>query len=199
MKNTGLIKFLLIIFIGYALFNYNKIAFNNSKNEIIEQAKFAKSVIEEAGKVKQPDVSIVQGANASDLEKTLGSYVSKVASTPKIKGLLEHIQKKQQDHKMRLDEIKKNGVYLLDVKAGTGDPAKKADKVFVAYTAVSTVANLSKMKKNELLITIGDKKLLEQLESAIVGMKPGGVRQVYFNAPNGKGMLCAEVVLKSFG
>lgn len=75
-----------------------------------------------------------------------------------------------------------NGVYIKDLTVGTGDAAAVSDSVQVDYTGYlpnGTQFDTSKQtNRDPLEFVIGKSVYIPAFESSVVGMQPGGVRQI---------------------
>ena len=75
-----------------------------------------------------------------------------------------------------------NGVYIKDLTVGTGDAAAVNDSVQVDYTGYlpnGTQFDTSKQTgRDPLEFVIGKSIYIPAFEASVVGMQPGGVRQI---------------------
>jgi len=75
-----------------------------------------------------------------------------------------------------------NGVYIKDLQVGTGDAAAVNDSVQVDYTGFlpnGTQFDTSKQTgRTPLEFVIGKSVYIPAFETSVVGMQPGGIRQI---------------------
>jgi len=73
--------------------------------------------------------------------------------------------------------VKQEGVQVFDVLKGTGDGAKRGEKVKMMYSLYAPDGKLIERGREPLEWTIGDGSLIKGFDSAAIGMKKGAVRK----------------------
>ncbi|MDQ2985994.1 MAG: FKBP-type peptidyl-prolyl cis-trans isomerase [Armatimonadota bacterium] len=83
--------------------------------------------------------------------------------------------------------VDQEGVKVFDVMAGTGDGAKRGEKVSMMYSLYAPDGKLIERGQQPLKWTIGDGKLIKGFDAAAIGMKIGAVRKAWVPSELGYG------------
>lgn len=83
--------------------------------------------------------------------------------------------------------VDQEGVKVFDVMAGTGEGAKRGEKVSMMYSLYAPDGKLIERGQQPLNWTIGDGKLVKGFDAAAIGMKKGTVRKAWVPSELGYG------------
>ena len=198
LKHLGFIKFLLVVFIVVAIFNYRGKTLDewaiktgeflrgftsNPSNTLQKEKTYAKNVVADTN----TETIKVTPSTDSFMANFFANVFNKVLETPNGQIVIREVLNKAVSAHNKTpyaQDLEEKQYLATDIKLGNGLPVKCGDEVEITYRIYKK--SDTKKDKNFLKtqIIVGRNNLATPLENAIIGMKEKGERKiVYFGEP----------------
>jgi hypothetical protein len=193
MRYAGLVKLILLIFVGVAIYNYNKSKIESKSKEISEQFSKAVSlltaeplpVIQEESDANTSKLKTATSEDSSFIERKVAGIISQAMRTPEGKEIVQSVLKNLESQDELTKDILLKNFHFNDIAIGAGIESACGHEVVIEYYVSKiddnkdVTANIVS-KKEKSTFKIGSGALPENLEKAVLGMKKGGSRKIIF-------------------
>jgi hypothetical protein len=183
IKTSGLIKVVLVFFIGFAIYFGHKSFFDKIPEKIKNSIPQAEELEELDIESKESlDFKFSSKANGSFLGNAVAGILNKILDNPHGRVIMKNtIQKMmRQSHEIAERDLFLSRYLVEDISAGTGEKAMCGDTVEISYTLADAKSDTQQEQELKATMAIGSSALGINLENGIIGMQEGGVRHISY-------------------